>query len=838
MKTATNPKSRLLVSLVLLAAVILSACSQPTTPPPPTATPEPPTEVPAPTAVPIDYSALPFIGQTWYWVGSQFNDDTKTVVTDPSLYSIQFAADGSLSGQADCNRFTGIYTVEGNNITIAPGAMTLAACPPESQATDFLQQLPEVGSFLMQDGSLFLEFKFDSGTMQFSEEPVAAVSAPMYADQPFVGMVWQWLRFDSSDGSVTVVPNPPVYTIEFLADGSLQGMADCNSFGGSYTVEGASLQIQMGATTLMACPEGSMADQFTQRLGETATYVIENGVLYLNMALDSGNMVMGEEPIAILPEPAPGQPAATSTANVNVRSGPSTDFPVFGVMPFGRTAEVIGKNEDGSWWALNLPVAPMGQGWVSGDFVTTTGAENVPVLPAPPVPAVTEFTPPGPDDPQLLAIDTVYVRSGPSDQYPAYGVAPAGSTGLIIGRSQDGLYWVVRINPSLVSSGFGWVSRVNTVDENVPNLQDIPVIEAPPLPPAAAIPAPPAGTASGVTMTAVNLRSGPGTNYPVLAVAPMGAVGEITGKSADGGWWQVRVPTTVSADGFAWVSADWVYAFNTQNVPVVNPPVAVVTPQPTTGVYPTSPPLSTAPPSGQVKVGTTTDTVNLRAGPGNQYPSLGVLPAGSSGVIVDESGNYYAFKVPTSLASDGKGWVSSAYIKVSTVNYATATAMATPVNLFPPADATVTGTPNPNATSKPPVTNACKIIEKKPADGTVYKPNFEFDMKAVLQNTGTGDWDPNAVDVKFVSALANVPTHTGPDSFDLPELVKPNNQIALYVDQVAPAQEGTYGETWAVVQGGNTLCQWSFTFHGEEAVTEGKRFDPRIETSVNVLHRP
>ena len=55
-------------------------------------------------------------------------------------------------------------------------------------------------------------------------------------------------------------------------------------------------------------------------------------------------------------------------------------------------------------------------------------------------------------------------------------------------------------------------------------------------------------------------------------VAAPEAAGEITGKSADGVWWQVRVSTDFSADGLAWVHGAYVNAFNVDSVPVVEAP--------------------------------------------------------------------------------------------------------------------------------------------------------------------------------------------------------------------------------------------------------------------------
>ncbi len=141
----------------------------------------------------------------------------------------------------------------------------------------------------------------------------------------------------------------------------------------------------------------------------------------------------------------------------------------------------------------------------------------------------------------------------------------------MIGKSEDGKWWVVRLNPEKVGAGYGWVDGQYTTASNVENIQTIknPVTyqTAPP-------PPPPAGVPVATAVDYVNVRSGPGTSYTVLVVAPPGAAGEVTGKSADGAWWQVKISTQYSADGFGWVSADWVYTQDTGSVPVVAAPAA------------------------------------------------------------------------------------------------------------------------------------------------------------------------------------------------------------------------------------------------------------------------
>ena len=99
----------------------------------------------------------------------------------------------------------------------------------------------------------------------------------------------------------------------------------------------------------------------------------------------------------------------------------------------------------------------------------------------------------------------------------------------------------------------------------------------------------PTGTVTGANV--LNIRSGPGTNFPVVASARQGDTGTIVGRSQDGRWWVVDAPSLPG--GVGWVSADFVTATNAENVPVVpSPPTPVPTP---TRVPPTATPVPPPP---------------------------------------------------------------------------------------------------------------------------------------------------------------------------------------------------------------------------------------------------
>ena len=106
-----------------------------------------------------------------------------------------------------------------------------------------------------------------------------------------------------------------------------------------------------------------------------------------------------DAPEHIVPTPEPGEPTGVVIApdGVNVRMGPSTAYQVIGMVPFGTSGKIVGKSADGAWWAASDPSASAGVGWVSAAFVSATDVEDVPVLPAPPLPTATVIPTPEPE---------------------------------------------------------------------------------------------------------------------------------------------------------------------------------------------------------------------------------------------------------------------------------------------------------------------------------------------------------------------------------------------------------------------------------------------------------
>lgn len=95
-----------------------------------------------------------------------------------------------------------------------------------------------------------------------------------------------------------------------------------------------------------------------------------------------------------------------------------------------------------------------------------------------------------------------------------------------------------------------------------------------------------------VTAPTVNLRSGPGTNYPRVGQATQGQVFDIVAKNQDGSWFQISVNGKT-----AWVINDARWTSTTGDMGVVQVAENLPTPPPTPKPRPTKPPAPTATPA-------------------------------------------------------------------------------------------------------------------------------------------------------------------------------------------------------------------------------------------------
>jgi heat shock protein HslJ len=111
------------------------------------------------------------VGTIWAWQETRLSDGSTTTVRQPKRYTIEFAPDGDMGIQADCNRANGTYQQQGSQLTLALGPTTLAACPPDSQADIFMRDLARINGFVFESDRLHLTLAADAGTLTFAPLP-------------------------------------------------------------------------------------------------------------------------------------------------------------------------------------------------------------------------------------------------------------------------------------------------------------------------------------------------------------------------------------------------------------------------------------------------------------------------------------------------------------------------------------------------------------------------------------------------------------------------------------------------------------------------------------------
>lgn len=116
-------------------------------------------------------------GVAWEWKEFLGGDDTIVQPGHPEHYSVTFLPDGALAIQADCNRATGVYTVDGAQIALEVRGVTRAMCSPGSLEQPYLRDLSDVTSLVLRQGRLYLALPADAGILTFAPQPLASPTA-------------------------------------------------------------------------------------------------------------------------------------------------------------------------------------------------------------------------------------------------------------------------------------------------------------------------------------------------------------------------------------------------------------------------------------------------------------------------------------------------------------------------------------------------------------------------------------------------------------------------------------------------------------------------------------
>jgi heat shock protein HslJ len=229
-------------------------------------------------------------GSSWTLQSYGPEDDQQSVLPEAPI-TLEFDETGErVGGSSGCNSYGSTLALDGNTIRLTEIISTMKACaePIMQQEQGFFEALNAVTILEQTEEQLILSgggqrLVFVSAQSEFSESTTLE------------GTYWRLQRF--TKGSA-LVENAPI-TLEFLTGGQLGGSAGCNTYRGSVTFEGNTLNVNPLATTRKSCPEDVMAQETMylrslqnaitfERTGDTLTvFAGEEGLEFVSAQTNS-----------------------------------------------------------------------------------------------------------------------------------------------------------------------------------------------------------------------------------------------------------------------------------------------------------------------------------------------------------------------------------------------------------------------------------------------------------------------------------------------------------------------------------------------------------------------
>ena len=310
--------------------------------------------------------------------------------------------------------------------------------------------------------------------------------------------------------------------------------------------------------------------------------------------------------------------SAKTTAYVNFRSGPGTNYSSKGVIASG-TSITVTDTSNAQWYAVRLSNGSTG--YIFAEYISLSGS-NTPSATAAPTQAPSTGS-------EQTAKTTEYVnfRSGPGTNYSSKGVIALGTTVTVTDTSNSEWYAVRLANGS---TGYIFAQYLKVTGTS----------SATPTPTPTQAPSND-GTVQAKLTADVNLRRGAGTNYGVIKVIGTGTTVTVTDAS-NNQWYKVKLSD--GTEGYLFSEYLKVTSGNIDSAK----PSATPTPTP-------------APNNGTVQAKTTSD-LNVRKGPGTSYGIVKVIDMNVT-VTVTEATNSSWYKVK--LSDGTEGYLAAQYLKIT-----------------------------------------------------------------------------------------------------------------------------------------------------------------------------
>jgi heat shock protein HslJ len=93
----------------------------------------------------------------WAWTMLVTSEDRPAIrIDDAGRYTLALQPDGSLHGMADCQRFAGVFDLDGTGLSLTVSRSDPADCPSGSHARQYVRLLSQVASYTTDARGLVL----------------------------------------------------------------------------------------------------------------------------------------------------------------------------------------------------------------------------------------------------------------------------------------------------------------------------------------------------------------------------------------------------------------------------------------------------------------------------------------------------------------------------------------------------------------------------------------------------------------------------------------------------------------------------------------------------------
>jgi heat shock protein HslJ len=215
-----------------------------------------------------------------------------------------FGLDGTLTGSAGCNRFSGSYTTTPDGgLQVGPLASTLKLCAEDIDAQEIAYTTALQASTGFSVGRSSLTLMDAAGATTVALEAVDTLA--------FLG-AWAATGYADGQGELAVPVPGSEPTLVLGIDGTAHGTTGCNEYSGPYVAGDTSLVIGPIASTRKACPDAALSTQeagYLAALDQVTTWSTDRKAGNLTLSDAAGTVVA----TFVRPDRLPVVPSATAS---------------------------------------------------------------------------------------------------------------------------------------------------------------------------------------------------------------------------------------------------------------------------------------------------------------------------------------------------------------------------------------------------------------------------------------------------------------------------------------------------------------------------------------------